>query len=108
MMLVLLAAAQINRLVVAILDMQPDGVFVKFAAGIQIDHVEHDVTASDDVEWRIENMLRHGHRVEILLEFAVIAGQRVARNARPMTGSAKQSIFLAARNGLLRRKRSSQ
>ena len=54
MMLMLLAAAQINRLVVAILDMQPDRVFVEFAAGIQVDHVEHDVAAPDDVERRIE------------------------------------------------------
>ncbi len=61
MMLVLLAAAQINRLVVAILDMQPDGVFVKFAAGIQVHHVEHDVAAPDDVERRIEDMLWNGH-----------------------------------------------
>jgi hypothetical protein len=34
----------------------------------------------------------------------VIASQRVARNARPMTGSAKQSSFGAAmKDGLLRR-----
>ena len=96
MMLMLLAAAQVNRLVVAILDMQPDGVFIKLAAGIEVDHIEHDVAAPDDVERRIENMLRNGHRVEVLLEFAVIASE------------AKQSIFLATNHGLLRRKRSSQ
>src|SRR5258708_7743056 len=65
MMLMLLAAAQVNRLVVAILNMQSDGVFVKLAAGIQIDHVEHDMAASDDVERRIENMLRDGHAVSL-------------------------------------------
>ena len=57
----LLAAAQINRSVVAILDMQADGVFVELAAGVQVDHVEHDVAAADDVERRIEDVLRHGH-----------------------------------------------
>src|SRR5258705_11797815 len=62
-MLMLLAAAQVDRLVVAILDMQPDVVFIKLAAGIQIDHVEHDVAGSDDVEGRIEDMLRNGHAV---------------------------------------------
>src|SRR3984957_16142684 len=63
MMLMLLAAAQIDRFVVAILDMQPDGVLVKFAAGIEVDHVEHDMAAADDVERRIEDVLRCGHRV---------------------------------------------
>ena len=76
MMLMLLAAAQVDRLVVAILDMQPDGVFVKLAAGIQVGHVEHDMAAPDDVERRIEDVLRHGHRVEVLLKFAVIASER--------------------------------
>src|ERR1700721_4173491 len=73
MMLMLLAASQIDRFVVAILDMQPDGVLVKFAAGIEVDHVEHDMAAADDVERRIEDVLRGGHRVEVLLKFAVIA-----------------------------------
>jgi hypothetical protein len=62
-MLMLLAAAQVHRLVVAILDMQPDGVFVKLAAGIQVDHIEHDVAAPDDVERRIEDVLGNGHAV---------------------------------------------
>jgi hypothetical protein len=60
-MLMLLAAAQVHRAVVAILDMQPDGVFVKLPAGVQIHHVEHDVAAPDDVEWRIEDVLWDGH-----------------------------------------------
>ena len=56
-MLMLLGSAQIHRPVVAILDMQPDGVFVELAAGVQVHHVEHDVAAPDDVERRIENVL---------------------------------------------------
>src|SRR4029453_1717093 len=62
-MLMLLAAAQVHRLVVAILDMQSDVVFIELAAGIEIDHVEHDMAGSDDVEGRIEDMLRDGHAV---------------------------------------------
>ncbi len=62
-MLMLLAAAQVNRSVVAILDMQPDGVFVERAARVQVDHVEHDMAAPDDVEGRIEDVLRNGHAV---------------------------------------------
>jgi hypothetical protein len=62
-MLMLLAAAQVHRPVVAILNMQPDGIFVKLAAGIQIHHVKDEVAAPDDVEWWIENMLRDGHAV---------------------------------------------
>ena len=57
----LLAAAQVYRFVVAILDMQSDGVFVELAAGVQVDHVEHGVAAADDVEGRIEDVLRNGH-----------------------------------------------
>jgi hypothetical protein len=60
-MLLFLAAAQIDRLVVAILDMKPDGVLVELAAGIQVHHVEHDMAAPDDVERWIEDMCRHGH-----------------------------------------------
>ena len=59
----LLAAAQVNRSVVAILDMQPDGVFVELAAGVEVDHVEHGVAGPDDVERRIEDVLRNGHGV---------------------------------------------
>ena len=65
-MLMLLAAAQVYRLVVAIFDMQSDVVFIKLAAGIQIDHVEHDMAGSDDVEGRIEDMLRDGHAVSLI------------------------------------------
>src|SRR6266481_3442751 len=60
-MLMLLAAAQVDRLVVAVLDMQSDGVFVKLAACIQIRHVKHGVAAPDDIERWIEDRLRHGH-----------------------------------------------
>ena len=57
----LLAAAQVDRFVVAVLDMQPDGVFVEFAAGVEVHHVEHGMAAPDDVEGRIEDMGRDGH-----------------------------------------------
>src|SRR4249919_3927600 len=43
MMLMLLAAAQVYRLVVAVLDMQADGGLVKRGACVQIRYVEHDV-----------------------------------------------------------------
>jgi hypothetical protein len=42
--------------------MQTDGVFVEFAARIQIHNIQHDMAASDDVEGRIEDVLRNGHR----------------------------------------------
>src|ERR1700686_1827759 len=64
-MLMLLAAAQVHRTVVPIFNMQPDGVFIELTAGIQIDHVEHDMAASDDVERRIEDMLRDRHGVSL-------------------------------------------
>src|SRR5882757_497476 len=60
-MLMLLAAAQVGRSVVAVLDMEADGVFVEFAGGIEIDHVENDVAGPYDVEGRIEDVLRNGH-----------------------------------------------
>src|SRR3981081_3839862 len=62
-MLMLLAAAQIYRLVVVILDMEGDGVGVEVAAGVQVGHVEHGVAAPDDVERWIEDVLRNGHAV---------------------------------------------
>jgi hypothetical protein len=65
-MLMLLAAAQVHRAVVAILDMQPDGIFVKLPAGAQVHHVQYDVAASDDIERRIEGMLRDGHDVSLV------------------------------------------
>jgi hypothetical protein len=60
-MLVLLNPAQIYRLVVAIFDMQADGVFIECPAGAQVHYVKHSVAAPDDVERRIENVRRHGH-----------------------------------------------
>jgi hypothetical protein len=61
-MLMFFASAQIDGSAVAILDMETDGVFVEFAARIQIHHVKHRVAASDDVEGRIEYVLRNGHQ----------------------------------------------
>ena len=60
-MLMLLAAAQIHRLVVGVLDMQADGVFVERAALAEVDDVEHGVAAADDVEGGIEDVCRNGH-----------------------------------------------
>ena len=40
-MLVFFAAAQIHRGAVAVLDVKSDGVFVEFAARLQIRHIEH-------------------------------------------------------------------
>ena len=60
-MLMLLAAAQIHRLVVAVLDMEADGVLVERAALVEVDDIEHGVAAADDVERRIEDVCRNGH-----------------------------------------------
>src|SRR6186713_2793550 len=60
-MLMLLAAAQIDRLVVAVLDMQADGGLVERAAPVEVDDIEHGVTAADDVEGGIEDVCRNGH-----------------------------------------------
>jgi hypothetical protein len=62
-MLMLLGGAQINEFVVGILDMQADNGLVEFAAQFQIGHVEHDMAGADDVERRLENVLRYGHCV---------------------------------------------
>src|SRR6516225_9540196 len=61
MMLVLLAAAEIHRIVVAVLDMQADGGLVELAAELEIRHVEHGMARAYDVERRIEHVLRNGH-----------------------------------------------
>src|ERR1700722_16957251 len=65
-MLMLLAAAQIYRVRVTILDMEANGVFVKLAARVQVGHIEHGMAAPDDVEGRIEDVLRNGHQVSLL------------------------------------------
>src|SRR3954452_13454968 len=61
MMLMLLATAQVHRLVVAVLDMETDGIFVEGAALVEIDDVEHGVAAADDVERWVEDVCRNGH-----------------------------------------------
>ena len=61
MVLMLFAAAQVYRAVVAILHMQANSVLVELPAGIQIQNVKHDMAGSDDVEWRIEDVSRDGH-----------------------------------------------
>jgi len=65
-MLMLFAAAQVDRLVVAILNVQSDGVFVKLAGGIQVHHIKHGMAAPDDVERWIEDMLRRGHAISLV------------------------------------------
>src|SRR5437870_5977978 len=62
-MLMLLGAAKVYRPVVAVLDMEADGVFVERAARVQVRHVEDGVAGADDVERRIEDVLRNGHGV---------------------------------------------
>src|SRR6187200_2875726 len=49
-MLMLLAAAQVHRLVVAVLDMEADGILVERAALVEVDDIKHGVAAADDVE----------------------------------------------------------
>ena len=60
-MLVLLGRAQVNDIVVGILDMQTDHGLVELAAQLQVGDVEHDVAGADDVERRLEDVLRYGH-----------------------------------------------
>jgi hypothetical protein len=74
----LLAAAQIRRPVVAIFEMQADGVLIELPAGIEIGHVEHDVAAPDDVERRIENVLRNGHVYFLVSNFILMVRRRVS------------------------------
>src|SRR5438034_2767754 len=67
--LMLLAAAQVDRAVVAVLGMEADGVLVEGAALVEVDDVEHRVAAADDVERRIEDVCRNGHAVASDLSF---------------------------------------
>jgi hypothetical protein len=74
-------------------------VFVELAARIEVDHVEHDMAAADDIERRVEDVLGNGHAVVLS---RIVVGHTV------IASEAKQSIFLVAQDGLLRRKGSSQ
>src|SRR5262249_36225472 len=65
-MLVLLAAAQVDRVQVCVLDVEADSGLVEIAACSQIGHVEHDVAGADDVEGRIEDVCRNGHTKSLL------------------------------------------
>src|SRR5258708_36948212 len=51
-MLMLFAAAQIDRLVVAVLDMEADGGLVERAALVEVHDIEHSMAAADDIERR--------------------------------------------------------
>jgi hypothetical protein len=70
-MRMLLAAAQIDRAAVAVLDRHPDRVHLELAAGVEVGHVEHGLAAPDDVEGRIEDMLWDGHAVSLLIVLMV-------------------------------------
>src|SRR3954468_4364828 len=61
MMLMLLAATQIDRLVVAVLDVEADGILVEGAALGEVDDIKHGMAAADDVEGGIEDVCRNGH-----------------------------------------------
>jgi hypothetical protein len=76
--------------------MQPDGVFVKLAAGIQVNHVKHDMAASDDIERRIEDVRRHRHVASL-----VKTRSRFTPSLRGALAT-KQSIFGYQEDGLLR------
>src|SRR6185295_14327109 len=75
-MLMLLATAQVYRLVVAVLDMEADGVFVEGAAPGEVRHVEHGVAAADDVERRVEDVCRNGHLLFPLPDLLVLMVRR--------------------------------
>jgi hypothetical protein len=85
-MLMLLAAAQIDRLVVPVLDMEADGILIEGAALAEVNDIEHGVAAADDVEGRIENVCRNGHTVSLI--WLVIPGQPA--------GLSPESIFPVA------------
>src|SRR6266568_7417648 len=62
-MLMLLRRAQVHEFIVGGLDMQADNGLVESAAQFQIGYVERDVARADDVERRLEDVLRYGHCV---------------------------------------------
>ncbi|MGY3411623.1 hypothetical protein ACVWZV_007736 [Bradyrhizobium sp. GM5.1] len=62
----LLGGAQVDDLVVGVLDMQADNAFIELAAELQVGDVQHGVAGADDVERRLEDMLRYGHCVSPL------------------------------------------
>ncbi len=59
--LVLFVAAEVDGVAVGVFDMQADGVFVECSVRCEIGDVQHDVAGTQDVEWRIEDVLRSGH-----------------------------------------------
>src|SRR5213075_2127943 len=80
----LLAAAQVHRVVVAILDMQSNGILVELAAGIQIHYVKNNMAAADDVEGRIEDVLRDGHTKSLLSKSLARLGEEIAFRQRAL------------------------
>src|SRR5581483_5732127 len=83
-MLMLLDCAQIDRVVVGILDMQADRRLVELAAELQVGHIKHRVAGADDVEGRVEDVLRYGHVVSPPWSFRGDAKHRtMVRNCAP-------------------------
>ncbi len=80
MVLMLLAGAEVDRLVVAVLDMHADGGFVKLAAGVEVGDIEHGMAGADDVERRIEDVFRDGHG---FLDTVVVPGRDAVANPEP-------------------------
>src|SRR4051794_27977292 len=90
----LLAAAQVHRGVVAILHMQPNGILVELATGIHIHHVKDDMAASDDVERRIEHVLRDGHTKSLLSKSLAPHGEEVSFRRRVPQDEANPSRWI--------------
>jgi hypothetical protein len=59
--------------------MEADSRFIERAAFLQVDHVEHDMAAPDDVEGRIEDVCRNGHVVFPALDSLTLMARRRAR-----------------------------
>jgi hypothetical protein len=80
MMLMLFAGAQIDRLVVPVLDMHADNGLVERTAGFEIGDVEHRMAGADDVERRVEDVFRNGHG---FLGLVVVPGRVEDANPEP-------------------------
>src|SRR3954447_12636724 len=90
----LLAAAQVHRGLVAILDMQTNGILVELAAGIQIHHIKNNMAGADDVERRIEHVLRDGHTKSLLSKSLAPHGEEVSFRQRVPQDEATPSRWI--------------
>ena len=59
--LMLLAASKVDGGVIGVFDVQTDGGLVEFSAEFQIRHIKDCVAGANDVERRIEDVLRNRH-----------------------------------------------